>query len=408
MANKPLDTSIAQQALNARNRAATNAEAAALLGIPQRTLENRLREAKRLKLSPGNDLGDPNSPLLLRQQIARLQAELAVASRSSAQAADIKRTIDTLSLAVDELDVPEWLVTPPSSRTSTDGVPTLMLSDWHGGEVVVPSQINNVNEYNVKIMRERAATLIDSAVHLLRIIDPKMRYPGIVLPLGGDMVSGNIHEELTATNEIQSMPVVLELYEILAGIIAKVADIFGRVFVPCVGGNHGRNTKKTWHKDRQHTSFDWLIYQFLARRFAGDKRITFYIPQSTGAYYKVYSHRYWLVHGDGFRGGDGMIGCLGPIIRGDHKMRSRNAQIDQPYDTMILGHFHQYLHHGRVIVNGSLKGYDEYAFNEGFGFEQPQQALWLTHPKHGITYRMPVYVDRKRAPAKTEWVSVPQ
>ena len=407
MAGKPLDTSIVQQALNARNRAATNAEAAALLGIPQRTLENRLREAKRLKLQPGSDLGDPNSPLMLRTQIARLQAELAVASRSSAQAADIKRVIDTLSLAVDELEVPEWIVTP-SKSSGTDGVPTLMLSDWHGGEVVVPGQINNVNEYNVKIMRERAHNLIDSAVHLLRIIDPKMRYPGIVLPLAGDMVSGNIHEELTATNEIQSMPAVLELYEILSGIIARVADVFGHVFVPCVGGNHGRNTQKTWHKDRQHTSFDWLIYQFLARRFAGDRRITFYIPQATGAYYKIYGHRYWLVHGDGFRGGDGMIGCLGPIIRGDHKMRSRNAQIDQPYDTMLLGHFHQYLHHGRVIVNGSLKGYDEYAFDNGFGFEQPQQALWLTHPKHGITYRMPVYVDRKRAPAKTEWISVPR
>ena len=407
MAGKQLDTSIAQQALNARNRAATNAEAAALLGIPQRTLENRLAEAKRLKLVPGTDLGDPNSPLMLRTQIARLQAELAVASRSSAQNADIKKVIDTLSLAVDELEVPEWIVTPAKS-SGTDGVPTLMLSDWHGGEVVVPGQINNVNEYNVKIMRERAHNLIDSAVHLLRIIDPKMRYPGIVLPLAGDMVSGNIHEELTATNEIPSMPAVLELYEILSGIIARVADVFGRVFVPCVGGNHGRNTQKTWHKDRQHTSFDWLIYQFLARRFAGDKRITFYIPQATGAYYKIYGHRYWLVHGDGFRGGDGMIGCLGPIIRGDHKMRSRNAQIDQPYDTMLLGHFHQYLHHGRVIVNGSLKGYDEYAFDEGFGFEQPQQALWLTHPKHGITYRMPVYVDRKRAPAKTEWISVPR
>lgn len=406
MAGKKLDISVAQQALNARNKAATNLEAAALLGIPQRTLENRLREASRLKLIPGTDLGDPNSPLMLRTQIRRLEAELAVAGRVSADVNEIKRVLGTLSLEVDKITPPEWIITPQSSKA--DGVPTLMLSDWHGGEVVVPSQINYVNEYNVSIMRQRAVTLIDSAVHLLQIIDPKMRYPGIVLPLGGDMVSGNIHEELTATNEIQSMPAVLELYEILASIISRVADIFGRVFVPCVGGNHGRNTKKTWHKDRNHTSFDWLIYQFLARHFAGDKRVTFYIPQSTGAYYKIYNHRYWLVHGDGFKGGDGMIGCLGPIIRGDHKLRSRNAQIDQPYDTMILGHFHQYLHHGRVIVNGSLKGYDEYAFDEGFGFEQPQQALWLTHPKYGITYRMPVYVDRKRAPAKAEWVSVPK
>lgn len=103
-----------------------------------------------------------------------------------------------------------------------------------------------------------------------------------------------------------------------------------------------------------------------------------------------------------------MIGCLGPIIRGDHKKRSRNAQIDMEYDTMLLGHFHQYLHHGRVIVNGSLKGYDEYAYTNNFGFEQPQQALWLTHPRHGQTFRMPVFVGNQRADVKTEWVSVPK
>ena len=66
----------------------------------------------------------------------------------------------------------------------------------------------------------------------------------------------------------------------------------------------------------------------------------------------------------------------------------------------------QYIHLTRLIVNGSLKGYDEYAYNNNFGFEPPQQALWLTHPKHGITFRMPVQVDRKRAAPKTEWVSV--
>jgi hypothetical protein len=113
-----------------------------------------------------------------------------------------------------------------------------------------------------------------------------------------------------------------------------------------------------------------------------------------------------LSHGDQFRGGDGMIGALGPIIRGDHKKRSRNAQIDLEYDTLILGHWHQYIHMRRLIVNGSLKGYDEYAYGNNYPFEPPTQALWMTHPKYGITYRAPVYVDRLREPPKTAWVSV--
>jgi hypothetical protein len=63
----------------------------------------------------------------------------------------------------------------------------------------------------------------------------------------------------------------------------------------------------------------------------------------------------------------------------------------------------------RVIVNGSLKGYDEYAWSGNFPFEEPRQALWLTHPKHGITISMPVHVtDSEQVDPKeeTEWVSV--
>ena len=247
----------------------------------------------------------------------------------------------------------------------------------------------------------------ERAVRLLSIISPKLDYPGIVLVLGGDMISGNIHDELTATNEMNSMPCVLDLYGRLAALIEMLADKFGRVFCPCVSGNHGRDTHKIWNKDRHHTSFDWLLYNFLAKRFEKDKRVTFLIPDGPDAYYRIYNYRYLLTHGDQFRGGDSMIGALGPLTRGDHKKRSRNAQIDMEYDTMICGHWHQYIHLTRLIVNGSLKGYDEYAYNNNFGFEVPQQALWLTHPKYGITFRMPVRLDEARAESKAAWVSVP-
>ena len=75
------------------------------------------------------------------------------------------------------------------------------------------------------------------------------------------------------------------------------------------------------------------------------------------------------------------------------------------YDTMLLGHWHQLIQLERLIVNGSLKGYDEYAYSNNFGFEPPRQALWLTHPDHGLTFSMPVYVDRKKKQHNTEWIS---
>lgn len=391
-----------QDAINAMQSFSTKAEAAKSLGIPRTTLNSRLQVAQARGLTPTTA-----RKLSPTETIRRLEKELKEAQKESADAAEIKRIVQGVTNAAKAQEPPKWLVEQRDAH-SAPGVPTLFLSDLHWGEVVHPSQIGGVNQYNTKIAHERLRAAADGAIHLLRILDPEMRYPGIVIPLGGDMVSGDIHEELAESNEMATIPTVLDMEKQLAALITLAADTFGAVFLPCVTGNHGRNTKKIRAKDRHHTSFDWLLYKLLESRFAADKRVTFLIPDGPDAYYKVFHVRYLLTHGDQFRGGDGLIGALGPIIRGDHKKRSRNAQIDMEYDLMLLGHFHQYIHHSRVIVNGSLKGMDEYAYSNNFGFEVPQQALWVTHPKYGITYRMPVYVDKQRRTPKTEWVSVPK
>jgi hypothetical protein len=319
----------------------------------------------------------------------------------------LKSAIGTLNSRHSELDIPGWTFAPPK-RFSEPGVPTLFISDVHGGEVVRPSEIYHSNQYNIKIMKQRFEYTVKTAIHLLSILDRDMRYPGLVMPLGGDMISGNIHDELTATNELQTMPTLLEMHEMLVKGITLMADTFGSVFLPCVGGNHGRDTKKIWNKNRNHTSFDWLMYQYLAKHFevVGDKRVKFFIPDGPDAYYKIHNVRYLLTHGDQFRGGDGIIGPIGPLTRGNQKKQARNQAIDMEYDVMLCGHWHQYIQLARLIVNGSIKGYDEYAFANNFGFEVPQQALWVTNARYGITYRMPVLCEPPPKPSTTEWVSV--
>lgn len=303
--------------------------------------------------------------------------------------------------------IPRWMLAPRGSANKSPGVPTLFASDWHWGEVITPEQIGNVNAYDLSIAHRRAFALIDSTVDLLKNHMVNPNYPGIVLAFGGDMFSGDIHEELSRTNEAPIMPMVLDLLGVLIRCIQVLADEFGAVFIPCVTGNHSRITMKPFAKDRNHLSFDWLIYKLLDKHFEDDERITFLIPDGPDALFRIYGRRYLLTHGDQFRGGDGMIGALGPIIRGDHKKRSRNGQIGLGFDTMILGHWHQYLPAGRVIVNGSLCGYNEYANQGNFGYEPPQQAMWITHPQKGITFHMPVMVEERKVDADLPWVSVP-
>jgi hypothetical protein len=394
-----------QQAVNALAKHGTRVAAAEALGLNVNTLKHRLIQAAARGIKP--TVSDGGDPKLLAAEVKRLTDVVKEVTKRAEEAelTEAKVREQIIGLAQAPLTVPEWLVKLPTEHTSP-GTPTLFSSDWHWDEVVKPEQIGGVNAYNREIAHKRLRALVETSIYLLKIISPKMDYPGIVAPLGGDMISGNIHDELMATNQFNTMPTILDILTSIIWMIDRLLEVFPRVFAPCVTGNHGRNTHKMWAKDRHATSFDWLIYNLLARHYQNDPRVTFLIPDGPDAYYRVYGHRFLLTHGDQFRGGDGMIGALGPIIRGDHKKRSRNAQIDMEYDTMLLGHWHQYIHHSRVIVNGSLKGYDEYAYTNNFGFEEPQQALWINHPKYGITFRMPVQVNRDKKEHIAPWVSV--
>ncbi len=337
--------------------------------------------------------------------IADLRRELGEAKTTAATAEALRELLGTAKLAVNELQLPKWVCEPKA--TKSPGVPKLMLSDLHWGEMVRAEQIGGVNSYNLAIARARLRTVIETTIGLCKILDPAMGYPGIVIPLGGDMVSGNIHDELAASNELNTMPTVLDLYRNLVPAIRLMADTFGHVFLPCVSGNHDRDTKKIWSKDRNHTSFGWLLYQFLAAAFADDARVTFYIPDGSDALYRVYNTRYLLTHGDQFRGGDGIIGPLGPVTRGEQKKNTRNAAVGQDYDVMEFGHFHKRMLTARLRGNGSLKGYDEYAADNNFGFEPASQNFWITHVDHGITFDAPVYCDTKvKAKRNVDWVSI--
>lgn len=337
--------------------------------------------------------------------ITRLESELREANAQVGLQEYVRALLGTVNL---DRKIAPWLTDTEKKRDSSPGVPTIFLSDFHWGEVVDPDQIDGANDFTLSIARRRLKHTINTAVSLLRILDPKMRYPGVVVPLGGDMISGDIHEELSETNELPSIPTVLDLHDNLAPALSFLAETFGRVFVPCVTGNHGRTSLKPRFKNRARTSFDWMLYQFLVRTLGNDKRITFFIPESPDARYRVAGVTYNLTHGDQFRAGDSIIGPLGPLMRGNQKKTAKQAGLQRPYDVLLAGHWHQYIHLQRLIVNGSLKGYDEYADSWNFPVEAPQQAVWVTHPRLGINWRMPVLCDEAaRGQKDPQWAAVP-
>ncbi len=279
-----------------------------------------------------------------------------------------------------------------SLSSSSPGTPLLFLSDIHAGEVVVAEEMDGYNEFNWSIMVRRLDTVFSTAAELLTVHLAKPDYDGIVVALGGDMVTGDIHEELTQTNDKPLLECTFDLSCLLAGHLAKLADVFGKVHVIGVPGNHGRMTKKPQSKGYVRTNADYHTYKQIQRMLEKDPRFTFLFPLSPDLRFDLAGRRFLLTHGDQFRGGDGIIGPLGPIMRGAYK-KAANANRrggDWPFDTMMCGHFHTTLMLPNLIVNGSLKGFDEYANRGNFAREHPSQMLLTVHPKHGITWYIPI------------------
>jgi hypothetical protein len=291
---------------------------------------------------------------------------------------------------------PSWMV-PKQKAKGHRATLNLLLTDAHLDEVVDPDQIEGLNCYNRAIGEIRLETFFTGAVKLARHYLGGVQYDGVCLMLGGDIFSGNIHEELSRTNEATLFNSLLYWLDPMKAGLELLAKEFGRVHVAGTPGNHGRMTRKPIAKDRASDNLDWLFYRLLAKSLQADERFTWEIPTGADTRVQVYDVKYLLTHGDQFRGGSGIAGALSPLMLGHARKSTRQQTVGHPYDYMVIGHWHQSLFVKRIICGGAMKGYDEYAYIGNFDFEVPKQPLWITTPERGITFKADIEVmDRKR------------
>lgn len=292
---------------------------------------------------------------------------------------------------------PDWMTRPPKSTKKHHATPHLLLSDLHLDEVVNPAEMSGVNAYNRAIAEQRLERTIANFIRICRDHWSGLTYDGAVVALGGDIFSGEIHEELKETNADTLLGSLHHWIDPLASALTVIADEFGKVHVPVVVGNHGRTTRKPRAKLRVRSNFDWALGHALARTFDGDNRVTFDIPESADCRFEVYDSAIMLTHGDQVSGGAGIGGIWPPLMRLAARKRARGDATGESFDLMICGHWHQLVYGPDFIVNGSLKGYDEYAAVSNFAFEPPQQAAWLMVPGHGKTWTAPIWSQDREA-----------
>lgn len=275
-----------------------------------------------------------------------------------------------------------------------------LASDWHVEEVVDPASVAGRNEYNLAIAAERVERFFQAlAWHVEhQRASGKIAIRDLVLWLGGDLMTGYIHEELLESNELSPTETILWLLPRLEGGIRHLLDrlkLDGLV-VPCSYGNHGRTTPKRRVSTGYANSFEWLMYRQLEARFKDEPRVRFEITPSAHQYVRVYDQTIHFHHGDEVRyqGGVGGIGI--PLLKAVPAW-----DLIRRADVHCIGHWHMLRDFKRAVVNGSLIGFGPFSQAIRAEFEEPRQALFFIDSKRGKTMWADIWVASRAAAGVT-------
>lgn len=340
-----------------------------------------------------------------RSPVERLKAERDQAKRDRDSAMklleEMQRRYDLVT-AIDGVTTAQkkelWKRTK-AKRGEYRGIANTISSDQHYGEVVRPEEVQGCNAYDLTIAKLRWQLHCEKFVSLAKDHLGYLQYDGAHVWWNGDAFSGDIHEELAKSNEMGTLATFETMIDPIVNGLRFIAAEFPQVVVSVRRGNHTRTSRKTPAKGRVRESFDWLFMRVVEREMRSTPNVVFDIPESDDGIIQQYDHRFLATHGDQFRGGSGISGIMTPLALGNYRKLRRNVSIgdELAYDTMILGHFHQYLVIPGIIVNGSAKGYDEYAYVSNFGYEEPQQAFWVTTPEHGPSYHTAIRLLNRKS-----------
>lgn len=282
-------------------------------------------------------------------------------------------------------------ITPSKDESKSSATAIVLLSDWHFEETVEGSTINNINNYNLKIAERRWFNCIQRSLRLIQKERHSDNVDTLILWLGGDFITGYIHEELMETNSLSPIQATLFAKEKIITALNFYLQYggFKEIIVVCNYGNHGRTTQKIRVSSGYKNSYEWGMYHDVQAYFKNESTFQFVIPNGLFAYVKQYGKllRFW--HGDNIKYNGGVGGLTIPL-------RKAIMEMDKSFkaDFNFMGHYHTFYEATQNCqVNGSGIGYGPYAQRINAPSEPPMQGFRMLHSKYGFTVKMPIYCD---------------
>lgn len=232
----------------------------------------------------------------------------------------------------------------------------LMLSDWHYG-ALCDSQWNYYDTNVAQLRAEQLVAKTQSYILSLGITD-------LIVEINGDMCEGMINIGNRVASEESVVEQIINVSKLLSKCILSLKPYVNSIKVVTTLGNHGRLTPNRKEQADERENFEMLIPEFLRLTLGND------IPIVTSQGLDFVKYEF-----------DDKIICLS---HGHHdKATSAIDNMIRVYkvvpDEIHLGHWHHMsdlndsnIH---VVVNGSIKGVDDFGLKATRCTTQPSQNL---------------------------------
>lgn len=304
--------------------------------------------------------------------------------------------IETITNTVKKMSLHQYKVPRPAKKAKEKKNMTLELlfSDVHYGKY-----IDNIdgNFVDIKVIRERVRKISDSVVKEIIREGKSFNVERVVLALIGDIIeNADFHgQESEKGCEFSTSRQVQEaINSMFYDLILPIAMTGVKVDVPCVTGNHDRiGHNKTYQKPGED-NLTFIIYSTLEMlcRQSNLKNVTFQIAKSLYTSIQIYGNTVVYEHGDELKNlnRDTMA----------NQMAKRQVQLGRVVHFFRVGHWHEPVVYGqgRMMVNGSVPGQDDYADSKAFCSEAVQIMNYYVQTEKRSTcfFRsFPIYLQKK-------------
>lgn len=287
------------------------------------------------------------------------------------------------------------------NKTLTEIIPVKHITDSHMGAVQNADEIEHFNEFSPIICERRNIGFTQGFVDWVLLHRGPYNIKSCHVIFTGDLISGDIHDELRVTNAFPVPEQVVKAAQVHSTQLALLAPYFETVTVDFLTeDNHSRLTKKPQAKEAGLNSYGYLIGKLIEAYISKHENITFNIHAQHEKVVHVSNLNYLITHGHGIKAWMG-IPWYGIERRTARESTARQGIImkdlsmarEVGFNKIIHGHFHTPFDTPLFSCGGSVSGTDAYDHQAG-RHSEPSQSAWMVHPVWGEFNRINFQLKR--------------